>query len=57
MVKKLVAVMMLMLCMSVAVVSISGCAKKKAPEAAQQAVPADSTSAPAADTTVVKIVK
>jgi hypothetical protein len=54
MVKKIVALMALMLCMSVAVVSLSGCAKKKAEQpAAEQAAPADTTQAPV-DTTAVK---
>jgi hypothetical protein len=54
MVKKIVAVMALMLCMSAAVVTLSGCAKKKAEQpAAQQAAPADTTKAPV-DTTAAK---
>ena len=47
MVKKLIALMVLMLCMSVAVVTISGCAKKKAEQPATEQVPTDSTAAPA----------
>jgi hypothetical protein len=48
MVKKVVALMALMLCVSVAVVTLSGCAKKKAEQpAAEQAAPADTTQAPA----------
>jgi hypothetical protein len=54
MVKKIVALMALMLCMSAAVVTLSGCAKKKAEQpAAQQAAPADTTKAPV-DTTAAK---
>lgn len=53
MVKKIVALMALMLCMSVAVVTLSGCAKKKAEPAAEQAAPADTTKAPV-DTTAAK---
>ncbi len=53
MVKKIVALMALMLCMSVAVVTISGCAKKKAEQPAEQTAPVDSTAAPV-DTTAVQ---
>jgi hypothetical protein len=54
MVKKIVALMALMLCVSVAVISLSGCAKKKAEQpAAEQAAPADSVQAPV-DTAAVK---
>jgi len=49
--KKLIALVALMLCVSVSVLTISGCAKKKAETTTEQA-PADTTKAPAAvDTT------
>jgi hypothetical protein len=54
MVKKIVALMALMLCISVAVVTMSGCAKKKAEQPVpEQAAPADTTKAPV-DTTAAK---
>jgi hypothetical protein len=54
MVKKIVALMALLLCASVAVVTLSGCAKKKAEQpAVEQAAPADTTQAPA-DTAAAK---
>ncbi len=54
MVKKVVALLALMLCMSVAVATLSGCAKKKTePAPAEQVAPADTTQAPV-DTTAVK---
>ena len=49
MVKKIIA---LMFCVSVAVLAISGCAKKAEQPAAEQ-VPADSTAAPVVDSTQV----
>jgi hypothetical protein len=45
--KKLIAVL---LCVSVSVLTLSGCAKKKAETTTEQAAPADSTAA-AVDTT------
>jgi len=54
MVKKIVALLALMLCMSVALVTVSGCAKKKAEQPpAEQVAPADTTAVPV-DTTAVK---
>jgi len=53
MVKKIVALVALMLCVSVAVISLSGCAKKKAEQPATEVAPADTTQVPV-DTTAVQ---
>ena len=50
MVKKFFA---LMLCLSLAVITVSGCAKKKAEQPAAEQVPVDTTAAPV-DTTAVQ---
>lgn len=54
--KKLISVLVLLLCVSVAVLSVSGCAKKKAEEAVEQAAPTDTTQVDttATDTTAVQ---
>ena len=49
--KKLILMTGLVLCFSFAMLAISGCAKKKAEAPAEQVAPADTTAAPAADTT------
>ncbi len=48
--KKLVALVAVLLCVTVAVLMLNGCAKKQAETTTEQAAPADSTAAPA-DTT------
>ena len=50
MLKKLVALVAVLLCVTVAVLMLNGCAKKQAETTTEQAAPADSTAAPA-DTT------
>lgn len=51
MLKKLIALVAVILCVSISVLALSGCAKKKAETTTEQA-PADTTKAPAAaDTT------
>lgn len=54
--KKLISVLALLLCVSVAVITVSGCAKKKAEKATEQVAPTDTTQVDttATDTTAVK---